>query len=53
MLPCNVAVRDAGGGQTKVAGVDPIASMEAIDNSALKQAAAQIRAKLEKVIAQL
>ncbi len=33
--------------------IDPVASMEAIDNPALKQAAAQIRAKLERVIAQL
>ena len=53
MLPCNVVVRDAGGGQTEVAAIDPIASMEAIDNPALQQAAVQIRAKLEKVIAQL
>lgn len=53
MLPCNVVVRDAGDGKTEVAAVDPVASMEAIDNPALKQAAIQIRAKLEKVIAQL
>ena len=53
MLPCNVVVRDAGGGHTEVAAIDPVASMEAIDNLALKQAAVQIRAKLEKVIAQL
>ena len=53
MLPCNVVVRDAGDGQTEVAAIDPIASMEAIDNPALKQAAAQIQAKLAKVIAQI
>lgn len=53
MLPCNVVVRDAGDGKTEVAAVDPVASMEAIDNPALKQAAVHIRAKLEKVIAQL
>ncbi len=53
MLPCNVVVRDAGDGQTEVAAIDPVASMEAIDNPALKQAAAQIKAKLERVIAQL
>ena len=53
MLPCNVVVRDAGDGQTEVAGIDPVASMEAIDNPALKQAAAQIKAKLERVVAQL
>lgn len=53
MLPCNVVVRDAGGGQTEVAAIDPVASMQAIDNPELKRAAEQIRAKLEKVIAAL
>jgi uncharacterized protein (DUF302 family) len=53
MLPCNVVVRDAGDGQTEVAAIDPVASMEAIDNPALKQAAAQIKANLKRVIAQL
>ncbi len=53
MLPCNVVVRDAGDGKTEVAAIDPVASMEAIDNPALKQAAALIREKLERVIAQL
>ena len=53
MLPCNVVVRDAGNGQIEVAAVDPVASMQAIDNPALKQAALQVRAKLEKVIAGL
>ena len=53
MLPYNAVVRGAGGGQTEVAAIHPVASMEAIDNPALKQAVVQIRAKLEKVIAQL
>lgn len=53
MLPCNVVVRDAGHGQTEVAAIDPVASMQAIDNPALKLAAEQVRTKLEKVIAEL
>ena len=53
MLPCNVVVRDAGNGQTEVAAIDPIASMQAIDNPALKRAAEQVRAKLERVVAAL
>ena len=53
MLPCNVVVRDAGAGQIEVAAIDPVATMDAIDNPALKLAAAQIKAKLERVIAQL
>ena len=53
MLPCNVVVRDAGNGQTEVAAIDPVASMQAIDNPELKRAAAQVRAKLERVVAAL
>ena len=53
MLPCNVVVRDAGNGQTEVAAVDPVASMQAIDNPELKRAAEQVRAKLERVVAAL
>ena len=53
MLPCNVVVRDAGGGQTEVAAIDPVASMQAIDNPELKRAAQQVRTLLERVIAQL
>lgn len=53
MLPCNVVVRDAGGGQIEVAAIDPVASMQAIDNPALKRAAGEVRDKLEKVMAAL
>ncbi len=53
MLPCNVVVRDAGDGQTEVAAIDPVASMLAIDNLALKRAAEEVRARLERVIAAL
>jgi uncharacterized protein (DUF302 family) len=50
MLPCNVVVQDIGGGRTEVAAIDPVASMQAIDNPRLKQAAEQVGAKLKKVI---
>lgn len=53
MLPCNVVVRDAGDGQTEVAAIDPVASMLAIDNLALKRTAEEVRAKLERMIAAL
>ena len=53
MLPCNVVVHDAGNGQTEVAAIDPVASMQAIDNPELKLAAEQVRAKLERVVAAL
>ena len=51
MLPCNVVVRDEGNGKTEIAAIDPVASMQAIDNPALKKAAQQVRAKLERVVA--
>ncbi len=50
MLPCNVVVQDAGDGKTEVAAIDPVASMQAIDNPSLKQAAARVQAKLKHVI---
>ena len=53
MLPCNVVVRDAGGGNTEVAAIDPVASMQAIDNPALKRAAENVRGKLQKVVDEL
>lgn len=53
MLPCNVVVQDVGEGRTEVAVIDPVASMQAIDNSDLKQAAEQVRGKLKKVIERL
>ncbi len=53
MLPCNVVVQDAGRGRTEVAAVDPVASMQAVDNPRLKEAAAEVRGKLQAVIARL
>lgn len=53
MLPCNVVVRDAGGGDTEIAAIDPVASMQAIDNPELGRAAAKVREKLQKVLDQL
>jgi uncharacterized protein (DUF302 family) len=50
MLPCNVVVRDNGHGQTEVAAIDPVASMQAIDNAGLKLAAGAVRDKLQTVI---
>ncbi|WP_231725733.1 MULTISPECIES: DUF302 domain-containing protein [Pseudomonadota] len=53
MLPCNVIVQDLGDGRTEVAAIDPVASMQAIDNAELKSAAQQVREKLQRVIASL
>ena len=53
MLPCNVIVQEKEQGKIEVSAVDPIASMMAIENEVLGDVAAQVRAKLEKVIEQL
>ena len=50
MLPCNVIVQEAGEGKTEVAAIDPIASMQAIDNPGLGSIAKEVRQKLKSVI---
>lgn len=50
MLPCNVIVQDVGGGRIEVAAIDPVASMQAINNARLKEAATGVRAKLRNAI---
>ena len=39
--------------QTEVAAIDPVASMMAVDNPKLKEAAAEVHGKLKAVIARL
>jgi uncharacterized protein (DUF302 family) len=50
MLPCNVVVQDVGGNRTEIAAIDPVASMQAVDNPRLKQAAERVQALLQKVV---
>ena len=53
MLPCNVIVQELESGKIEVAAVDPLSSMQAIQNKALQPIAEEIQAKLKKVIDQL
>ena len=53
MLPCNVVVQQLDTGEIEVAATDPVASMQAIENPELKVAAAEVREKLSRVIADL
>lgn len=53
MLPCNVVVQEVAPGRVEVSAVDPVASMQAIDNPALASIAGEVRGKLERVISQL
>lgn len=50
MLPCNVIVQETPDGRVEVAAVDPVASMQAIDNPALREIASEVRGRLEKVV---
>jgi len=50
MLPCNVIVQEIAEGKIEVAAVDPIASMQAIQNPDLHEIADQMQKKLKKVI---
>jgi uncharacterized protein (DUF302 family) len=50
MLPCNVIVQEIEGGRVEVAAIDPVASMQAVSNPALKDVAEKVQAKLKKVI---
>lgn len=53
MLPCNVVVQQLSPGTVEVAAIDPVASMQAIDNAELKEAAQEVRRRLAAVIASL
>jgi uncharacterized protein (DUF302 family) len=50
MLPCNVIVQEISDGQIEVTAIDPLASMQAIENAELKKIAAEISNKLKTVI---
>lgn len=50
MLPCNVIVQELADVSVEVAAVNPVASMQAIENLKLKNIAEQVRAKLKRVI---
>ena len=50
MLPCNVIVQEISGGRVEVAAIDPVASMQAVENPALKEIASEISNKLKTVI---
>jgi len=53
MLPCNVVVRENKEGQTEVFAVDPIASMNAVENADLAPIAQEVQQKLKTVIANI
>jgi uncharacterized protein (DUF302 family) len=52
MLPCNVILRAVEGG-VEVSAIDPVASMQAIENSTLHSVAGQVRDMLAKAVAEI
>lgn len=50
MLPCNVIVQQREDGKVEVSAVDPVASMQAIDNPNLADVARQVQGMLRQVI---
>ena len=50
MLPCNVLVQETTDGEVEVSAVDPLASMQAIENPDLETIAKEVRGLLKGVI---
>lgn len=50
MLPCNVIVQEISENTIEVAAIDPLSSMQAIENKTLEEIAGEIQNKLKKVI---
>ncbi|AZQ66624.1 DUF302 domain-containing protein [Silicimonas algicola] len=49
MLPCNVILREVEGG-VEISAIDPVASMQAVENAALTAVAGQVRDLLRKAV---
>jgi uncharacterized protein (DUF302 family) len=53
LLPCNIIVQELADNEVEVATVDPVASLLAVENSALVPMAKEIREKLTRIIRSL
>jgi len=53
MLPCNVIVQETSDKKVEVAAIDPVASMQAVENPDLGDIAGEVRSKLKSVIENL
>jgi len=53
MLPCNVVVQELENGKIDVSAVNPVASMQAVNNPELAAVATEIKTRLERVIQSL
>ncbi len=50
MLPCNVIIQEKTAGSIEVAAINPMISMQAVENASLESIAAEIQQKLHRVI---
>ena len=50
MLPCNVILQEIGKGRVEVSAVDPIASMQGVDNPGLAPIAGEVRQLLKQAV---
>ena len=50
MLPCNIIIQEREPGKVEVSAVDPVASMQAIENKELAGIASEIRGRLQRMI---
>ncbi len=53
MLPCNVIVQEISENEIEVSAVDPMASMQAVENPSLAKIAEEVQRKLSAIIAGL
>lgn len=53
MLPCNVIVEEHEDGKVEISAVDPVSSMQSVENDELKPIAAEVRDRLEKIISRV
>jgi len=53
MLPCNFVVEQNNDGQIEISAVDPLASMQAIENPQLVEIASTVRDQIQSVVGQL
>lgn len=50
LFPCNIVVEENENGEIEVSAVDPISSMNVIQNESLKELATEVQQKLKRVI---
>jgi uncharacterized protein (DUF302 family) len=53
MLPCNVVIQERSDGNVEIAAIDPVASMQAINNPALNEKAALVAGKLKSALGRI